>query len=447
MKKIKPLFKGKNYKWLKFLPKTLSKVDRYLLTVLILIIVASSFAIWYRHFLKTTHEIPNFGSTLTEGIVGEPKDLQKQTIRLTNAGLTRLAENGDVIGDLAASWQILDDGKTYQFKIRGGYSAMDLLGQIQNKDLWSSIDISAADDQTLVFKFKQPFSPFLYTSTEPIFSYGPYKISSETNSQVILDASTNYWHGKPYISQIKINLYPDYNALTSAAKRGEIMGYQKEQKDDFNIYDSGTYEMGLPRYLNLFFNLSRPALEDVAIRKNLRDGKNLNQGLDLTLVTSDTTKNKVAAEKIKTTWKNYNVNINVKIYDNIALQKDIIPNRNYDVLLYGQDYGPDPDPYPFWHSSQIGKDGINLSNFSNKNADKLLESARQTFDLAQRNQKYKDFQAILDQEVPYINIEKESCFYVLSNDIKGVNKIYGSSEADRFLNVNQWYIKTKRVKN
>jgi ABC-type transport system substrate-binding protein len=447
LKKLKLIFNKKNFKWLKYLPKTLNKRDRYILSGLIIILSISGTMVWYKHWIRVTHEVATFGGTLTEGIVGEPKDLEQHTGRLVNAGLTRVNEKGEIVGDIAESWQILDDGKTYQFKIRNNFSSYDLLSQIENKSIWSTIDITTPDDKTLVFKFKQPFSPFLYTSTEPIFSYGPYKITFESKEKVNLEASANYWQGKPYITKIQINLYSDYNSLINAAKNKEIMGYLQENSGDYQETNSTIYQMTIPRELNLFFNLSKPALQDVNIRKNLRDGKALSQPLSLTLATSDTTKNEQEAQKIKDTWKNLNVDVTIKDYDNVTLQKDIIPNRNYDILLYGQDYGPDPDPYPFWHSSQIGTTGMNLSNFSNKNADKLLEEARQTFDAGTRTQKYKDFQAILTDQVPNINIKKEILYYVLSNDIKGVNIIYGSSEADRFLDINKWFINTKRVRN
>lgn len=435
---LKQIFSQKTWQTLKFLPRVLKLTDRIILAGFILMIIVAAFFIWQNHWLKTTHEVPAIGGTLTEGIVGEPKDLDKHTARLTGAGLTRLVENGDVKGDLAESWQVLDNGKTYQFKIRSGYSANDLLSQIKNQNIWSSIDMSAPDDQTLNFTFKSPFSPFLYVSTEPIFSYGPYQITKEEKTKVTLSANKDYWQGAPNISTIEINLYPTQNALLKASKSGEIMNYLTD--------DPSMYSHTLPRELNLFFNLSKPELTHKDWRQNLRDGKPVPQTMNWVLATSDTPKNIQIANELKQKWQSLNVNLTVKTYNNIALQKDIIPARNYDLLLYGQDYGPDPDPYPFWHSSQINT-GSNLSNYGNKKADKLLEDARQTFDFAIRDQKYKEFYTILADDVPYINIEKDSLNYVISDKVKGVTKIFGFSEADRFLDINQWYIKSKRVKN
>lgn len=445
---LKQIFSKKTWEPMKFLPKALKPTEKMVLGLLALAIIVSVSSIWRNHWLKTTHEVPTSGGTLIEGVVGESKDLDKNIARLTGAGLTREAADGSIKGDLAESWQILDGNKTYQFKIRKGYSAQDLLNQIQNQNAWSGIDMSAPDDQTLVFKFKTPFSPFLYVSTEPIFNYGPYQISKEQQDQVILSANKNYWQGAPYISTIQINFYPNHDSLVKAAKRGEITSYIRNDSTDYQTDDSQIFSYALPRELDLFFNLSKSDLQDVNVRRNLRDGKSIGKSLSLTLVTSsDSTDDINFANQIKTNWKNLGVNVEVKTYDNITLQKDIIPNRTYDLLLYSLDYGPDPDPYPFWHSSQISKTGINLSDFSNKSADKLLEDARQSFDSAVRDQKYQAFGAIITDQVPFINVQKYSVNYVVSNQVKSVEKVFGFSEADRFMTVNEWYIKSKRVKN
>lgn len=444
---LKKFFTKKNLNSFRFVPRILKPTEKAVLLILVGAIAIASFFIWQNHWIKTTHEVPTSGGNFTEGIVGEAKDLDKHISRLTGAGLTRLTENGDVKGDLAEGWEVKDDGKTYQFKIRSGYSANDLLSQIQNKNIWSSIDMSAPDDQTLVFKFKASFSPFLYVSTEPIFNYGPYQIAKEQKDQVTLTANKNYWQGAPYIQTIQVNLYANQDLLNKAASRGDIMGYIAESASNIQMSNAQVFSYNLPRELDLFFNLSKTDLQDVNVRRSLRDGKSPGKTLNLTLATSESPENVAQAEKLKNSWAGLGMTLDVKVFDNVTLQKDIIPNRTYDLLLYGQDYGPDPDPYPFWHSSQIGTAGTNLSNFSNKVADKLLEDARQSFDPAKRDQDYKDFAQILSDDVPYISIEKANCYYVVSNDVLSINKLYGSSEADRFLNINQWYIKTKRVKN
>lgn len=443
---LKSLISKNTLSSFKLLPQVLTTLEKVILIFLLIVVLVSGFSIWRNHWLRTTVEAPSFGGTYIEGIVGEAKDLDKHLARLTGAGLTRLEPNGDVKGDLAESWEIQEEGKVYQFKLRDGYNSSDFASQIQSKNLWPNIEIGTPADNLLTFRFKGPFSPFLYTSTEPMFPYGPYKITKEEKTQITLEAQNNYWKGQPHIQKIIIKLYPDQSSLTKAAKHNDLMGYIVESKEDYHPDNFASYEMALPRELDLFFNLSRDPFKNADLRRNLRDYKPLDKDYTFTLVTSENSTNIRMAEEIKNRWKNLKVSLSIKTYNNIELQKDIIPKRDYDILLYGLDYGPDPDPYPFWHSSQITETGRNLSNFSNKTADKLLEDARQTFDFSQRGKKYEEFKKILSDDVPYIVINKDSIFYDISPEVKGIVSIYGFSESDRFLNVGDWYIKSKRVK-
>lgn len=447
--KIKEVFSKEGFLAWKFLPKVMSRVEKLIILGLLAVLVVAIFFIFRNHWLSSTHEVPAYGGTFTEGIVGEAKDLNKHLARLTGAGLTRVTQTGEIKGDLAESWEILDDKKTYQFKLREGFNSQDLAYQLSSQGTWSNIEVATPADNLIDFKFKGPFSPFLATSTEPVFNYGPYKVVKEDKNHITLMAQDIYWQGQPHIGKIIINLYPDEKSLLQAAKSHQIMGYLVSDKSGLNS-GSRLLEMALPRELDLFFNLQKDDLKNKSLRQALRDGKPADKDYNFTLVTSDAAKNVQVAENLKAQWATMKVNLEIKKYDNITLQKDIIPKREYDLLLYGLDYGPDPDPYPFWHTSQIAtKDnlsGMNLSNYSNKNADQLLEQARQSFDPAVRSQKYEAFKKILDDEAPYILISKGSLNYVLSNEVKGVDKIFGSSESDRFLNINSWYIKSKRVK-
>ena len=113
-------------------------------------------------------------------------------------------------------------------------------------------------------------------------------------------------------------------------------------------------------------------------------------------------------------------------------------------MLFGEIVGIDPDPYPFWHSSQAGEAGLNLSNFINKDADKVLEQARQISDPKKRHDKYVHFQNILNQYLPAIFLYTPKYLYPVSSRIKGIETKNISVPADRFANITNWYIKTKR---
>ncbi len=447
----KTVIKIKKYPWqetaksVKFLPHALSLIEKIIVLTLTLVIIFSLGFFWYKSWINSTKLIPDYGGELHEGVVGDTSVLDTNITRLVNAGLTKYDSQKNVVGDLAQSWDIQDGGKTYVFHLRAGFSAADLLNQIKSQNLWTDINITAPDDQTLKFSFKQPFSPFLNVSTEPIFNYGPYQITKESTNEVDLQSRADYYGGKPYIDKIAFIFFGSQDELAQAVKSGNIQSFVLPT-DSISMDNSQKFEVSLPQDLDLFFNLNNKDLSDLNIRKDLRDDVSPGRPLKLHLVTSNDPKNLSYAKKLQASWAKIGVTVTLDVQDNVTLQKTTIPKRNYDLLLYGLDYGEDPDPYPFWHSSQIGPNGLNLSNFNDKQADKLLEAARQELDPQKRQDDYTQFQTILDAQVPMFVVEHECFYYHITDDVKGVTQIIGTSESDRFLNVAAWYINTKRVK-
>jgi len=432
-------------KSLKFLPRVLSRFEKVMIITFLMAAFLIGGNLWYRGWLRSTKLVAENGGEFREGILGDSKDLDEHIERLTNAGLTKYDAQKNIIGDLAQSWDVNEGGKVYIFHLRGGFNSEDLANQIASKNIWKDIEITSPERETLKFTFKQPFSPFLNVSTEPIFNYGPYRLAKEHKNEVKLQSRDDYYAGRPYIDKIVIKFYSSEEDLRKAAKRGDIQAYSlREESDPINNFKQ--YEMTLPRDLDLFFNLSKKDLQDINIRRAIKENTPPAKELNLRLVTSDNEKNKEFAPKIVQISGQKGIKITLEIKDNVTLQKTTIPKRDYDLLLYGLDYGEDPDPYPFWHSSQIKEDGKNLSNFKNTKADKLLEEARQELDNSKREEKYAEFQKILDAEIPMFVVEHQNFYYFISSDIKGIEQIAGSCEADRFSNIATWYINTKRVK-
>ncbi|MFC1663024.1 ABC transporter substrate-binding protein [Patescibacteria group bacterium] len=167
--------------------------------------------------------------------------------------------------------------------------------------------------------------------------------------------------------------------------------------------------------------------------------------LAFSLTTVDQPQFLATAELIKTNWEEVGIRVELIVVPSSQAQRDIIKTREYDILLYGEIIGIDPDPFPFWHSSQQTDPGLALAIFFNKQADKVLEQARQTSDQEQRNLKYLEFQNILAEEIPAIFINSPQYIYGLADKIKGFELRNITVPADRFTNINDWYIKTKRA--
>ncbi|MDD5252232.1 MAG: ABC transporter substrate-binding protein [Patescibacteria group bacterium] len=162
------------------------------------------------------------------------------------------------------------------------------------------------------------------------------------------------------------------------------------------------------------------------------------------LTTVDAAENRAVAEAVARDWEAVGVKTEIVLVP-AAHIKDTVRERDYDALLYGEIVGPDPDPYPFWHSSQASASGFNLSGFSNRRADELLEQARRTLDEAKRTNAYREFQNILADEAPAVILYRPAYTYAVSRDIKGIESGLVFSPSDRFAGVTGWYVKTERV--
>ena len=167
--------------------------------------------------------------------------------------------------------------------------------------------------------------------------------------------------------------------------------------------------------------------------------------LDLTIVTLNSSELTATANELKNQWSQIGVRVAVSAVDSTTFQNDILKNRGYDILISGELYGIDPDPYAFWHSSQTEFPGLNLAQFSNRKADELIEQARGTSDLAQRAQAYRDLQDLVAKDIAAIFLYQPAYSYVSSSKIQNVDVGQIVIPADRFANINTWYIKTKKV--
>ena len=127
------------------------------------------------------------------------------------------------------------------------------------------------------------------------------------------------------------------------------------------------------------------------------------------------------------------------------LESTVIRPRNFDMLLFGQVYGYEADPFAFWHSSQIKDPGLNITFFSDKKVDKLLEDIRKTNNLRARDSDYRQFSDIITISLPAVFLFSQDYLYILPTDIQGVSPVKVSLPSDRFNEINTWYRTMTRV--
>ncbi|MBI5071807.1 hypothetical protein HZB93_02870 [Candidatus Falkowbacteria bacterium] len=166
--------------------------------------------------------------------------------------------------------------------------------------------------------------------------------------------------------------------------------------------------------------------------------------LKIVLTTVDRPEYARAGEIVKTSWEVIGVQVELQMIPATRIQREIIRSRTYEALMLGTIVGFDSDPFPFWHSSQVEDPGLNLSLYANRNADKLLEEARQTDNAEERAKKYLEFQNILADNLPAIFLYSPRYIYVVSTDVRGVDVLRINVPSDRFAGISDWYKKTKR---
>lgn len=190
------------------------------------------------------------------------------------------------------------------------------------------------------------------------------------------------------------------------------------------------------------WQLTATTTED-GITKQVRQKKDWY--LQLKLTTVDQPVNVKTAELIKASLDQIGFDVKLDIIDKSKILQDVIKNRNYESLLFSENLGTDPDPFPFWHSSQNEYPGLNLAIFTNKAADKLLEDARRSSDWNERRDKYLEFQKIIAEELPAISLFNATYTYPQDKSVKGFNLYSIAVPADRFSDLFGWFVKTKRI--
>jgi len=128
------------------------------------------------------------------------------------------------------------------------------------------------------------------------------------------------------------------------------------------------------------------------------------------------------------------------------LVRDRLRLRRYDAVLTGwQDLPPDPDPYPYWHSSQANENGLNFANYIDEPVDRLLAEARSIIDAEQRYVLYQEFQHLFAEEVPSLLLYQPVYNYAMDSSIHGVQIGPMSDSSARFATVTGWYLATQRM--
>lgn len=305
--------------------------DKGIVAFLLFVATAATvFWVW-NFYVNITKQVPKIGGEYAEGIIGQPmyiNPLLSQTSE-ADADLTQLIYNGlftydkdgAIIADLADSYELSEDQKTYTVRLKKNvfwhdgqplkaedvyYTVSILQDPMYKSPLrqnWQGVTVEVIDEYTLSFSLKNPYAGFMDSLTVGIlpkhiwenispekfalaeFNLRPIGTGAYQFSDMQKDASGNilsyklvankqYYLGLPYISRINFNFYQDEDSLLEAYNKKEVMGMNNiaPSKTELikNTKSTKINEFSLPRYFALFFNeLKNAALADEKVRSAL----------------------------------------------------------------------------------------------------------------------------------------------------------------------------------
>ncbi len=398
-----------------------------------------------RNFFVSKLPVINHHSIGIAGIYSErdlPSNLPEIIQMKASRGLTRISPKGEVLPDLARSWEVKDGGKTFIFYLKEGLEFSDGK-ELDSKSInynFQDVAIERPAKHVIVFKLKDKYSPFLVTlANYKVFKknyvgVSNYKIGDiKTNGEFIRSIQLTSGKDKEKIEYI---FYYTQEALKHAYVLGEVtsivdinnLDYERNVSLDSFKNTKISKNINETKIVTLFFNNSDSTLSDKKIRKALayslpddfKDGKRTHTPykdgywfnnpaekfqkdleyvaiqLEETEATKSGTKISLKtlpqyenlAKEVSKYWKEIGIGTEIERVEGVPV--------NYQVFLGELPVLKDPDQYTLWHTGQPS----NITNYRNLRIDKLLEDGRQIYAKDERKKIYDDFQKYLIDDMP-----------------------------------------------
>lgn len=292
------------------------------LSIVIVAMFVTRFASLSTYFIK---EVPTYGGIYSHGVIGTIEKINPLFVqdgaenvanKLIYSGLVRTISATNCVPDLAESWRVSTDGKTYNFKLRQNikwhdgeiFNADDVvytIGLIENPDtrtslsqIWRGVTIDKVNDYEVKFTLPNPFPEFLDVANQPILpkhllgeidpknikvaefntkpvGTGPYIFvrfdQVGTQTEIVLESNDNFAIHRPYIDQLRLILYDDNESLYKGLARRQINGAAEIPIDKLaetnKLANLDLTENYLPQYEVLNFNYKNEILANKDIRR------------------------------------------------------------------------------------------------------------------------------------------------------------------------------------
>ena len=237
-------------------------------------------------------------------------------------------------------------------------------------------------------------------------------------------------------------------AIATAIDRARVLRLAADGRgspaDEFVPSTSWAYVKDVTRYT--FSSEDATALLDQADWKD-HDGDGIRdkggQKLAFTISTSDEPARTAAATQIQRDLSAVGMSVTVKSMPFGQHVDSVARQRTFDALLVEIAVSGDPDPYTFFHSTEVNDPGHNFSGYSTLPIDRNLEAARRTFDEAARRELYAPVFQAISKEVPVVFLYFSDYLYAQSSQVHGLRIAPLTDPRERFWNVEDWYVKTQ----
>jgi peptide/nickel transport system substrate-binding protein len=169
------------------------------------------------------------------------------------------------------------------------------------------------------------------------------------------------------------------------------------------------------------------------------------QSLAFELIIPDDPEYTRIAEILVQSWAAIGVQADVVPVDPDIIVTDYLEPREFHAVLTEINLAgyPDPDPYPFWHDTQI-ETGQNYSGFSDRNVSIWLEQARTNPDISRRMELYRSFQYRFRDQVPSLLLYHRVYSFAIDAKVQGVTLGPIHDPSDRFANIMDWHLLVRR---
>jgi len=411
--------------------------EKVILAMLAIVIVISG-TLWYRQFSAGQTRSPNAGGSYVEGVLADEQEVRQIALRLTKVGLFRFDTAGKLQNVLVENWQVNPEKTVYTFSLKKNVDHNEIVTDLENNiDLFDSASIEANDQDQVVITLVEPNPNLPLLLTQPLFDYGPYKVSKATDQTTVFARNPKEGAQLPYLNKVIIHAYQTQEELQQALLKRKLDGAEADGLTVPTHYELKSFPMA--RYFAAVFNLNKSPFRESALRQALI-GDGAVPATPFTLTVADQEPNKTLASEIAKDWEARGAKVTIEIKSVEEIQDKIGPSRAFQALLVGIDYGMELDPTYLWSSTQIRPPGNNLSGIKSATVDAQIETIRATLNVGERFTLIEQLHAQVQSEQAAVFIRQEKINFIARDSLVVERPWLARTLTDRFRAIADWYV-------